>query len=117
MLFWHNNIMKTTSNLDYKRIFRDIIEIKHPEKREECQGILSKKELSTMDIIKLNQRIFDVKTKENYSFNQRHRSYSKGSILEILDYQKKNKLNNSELSLHFNLSRNTIAKWKRIFSI
>jgi hypothetical protein len=33
----------------------------------------------------------------------------------MLDYQKKNKLTNSQLAKHFKLSRNTVTKWKRLF--
>jgi hypothetical protein len=107
--------MKTATSPDYKKIFRDIIKIKYPEKQIECQNILSKKELSAMDVINLNQKIFEIKTNESYTFNQRHRSYNKKSILEILEYQKKNNMNNSEVALHFNLSRNSLTKWKRMF--
>jgi hypothetical protein len=100
---------------DYKRIFRDIIKIKYPHKEKECKNLLSKKELSTLDVIELNQKIFKTKDKETYTFNQAHRSYNSKSILDILEYQRKNNLNNSQLALHFNLSRNTISKWKELF--
>jgi len=66
-----------------------------------------------MDIIKLNEIIFGIK-KENELCNPKHHSYSKNDIIQILEYQKKNKLNNSQLANHFKLSRNTITKWKRI---
>ncbi|PIF45674.1 hypothetical protein CLU96_2683 [Chryseobacterium sp. 52] len=100
---------------DYKRIYNDIIAEKYPHKSADCQGILEKKELSVLDIIKLNTLIFDNKDKETKVFNNRHRSYNKSGILEILDYQKKNKLNNTEVASHFNLSRSTITKWKKLF--
>lgn len=99
---------------NYKHIYSDILIKKYPEKKEECNSILVKKNLSTTDIIELNQKIFGI-TKEIEKINQRHRSYNKIDILEILDYQKKNKLNNSQLANHFGLSRNTITKWKKIF--
>lgn len=39
--------MKQPHNIpDYKKIFRDILEMKYPDKQQECQGILAKKELS-----------------------------------------------------------------------
>lgn len=105
---------KTTSP-DYKRIFKDMIEMKYPEKEEICKNILSKKELSSLDILSLNRKIFGNEDKETEQFNQSHRSYDKETILEILHHQKKNKLNNSELARDLKMSRNTIAKWKKLF--
>ncbi|WP_179473315.1 helix-turn-helix domain-containing protein [Chryseobacterium sp. H1D6B] len=99
---------------NYKRIFEDIIKMKYPGKKEKCSNILYKKELLALDIIKLNQIIFGIQDKESFMFNQSHRSYSTKTIFEILDYQKKNKLNNSETAAHFKMSRNTIAKWKKL---
>lgn len=99
----------------YKKIYSDILTKKFPEKINECKSILSKKELSILDIIQLNQQIFGYN--EICSDNQRLRSYDDQSIVEILEYQKKNNLNNTQLSIHFKLSRNTIAKWKSNFKI
>lgn len=98
------------TNPDYKRIYSDILTIKYPHKISECEGILSKKTVSVLDVIKLNTIIFG-----SFKDNQKHRSYDKATIFEILNYQKKNKLNNSQLALHFKLSRSTIAKWKKHF--
>lgn len=101
---------------DYRRIYTDIISKKYPHKEEKCKTLLNKKDLSFLDVIKLNSLIFEKKTKETRIFNQQHRSYDKAAILEILEYQKKNKLNNSQLANHFKLSRNSIAKWKLFFA-
>lgn len=101
---------------DYKRIFIDILQKKYPHKKEECKTLLNKKKLSVLDIIELNQRIFG-KNKESEQFNQKHRTYNKPDILNILDYQKKHKLNNSQLAKHFKLSRNTVAKWRKMFLV
>ena len=79
---------------NYKRIFMDIIRLKYPHKEKTCKSLLNKQELQTLDIIKLNQAIFGIKNKESFAFNQSHRSYNKKTINEILNYQKKNKLNN-----------------------
>ncbi|HCM36220.1 helix-turn-helix domain-containing protein [Chryseobacterium sp.] len=106
-------IQKTILKPDYKRIYNDLIDKKYPEKKIEFKSMLEKKTLSTLDIIKLNQRLFG--EKEDCILNQKHRSYDKAAILEILDYQKINKLNNKQLALKFNMSRNTIGKWKKIF--
>lgn len=100
------------SDINYQQIFKDIISSKYPEKQEEYFPLLEKRNLSAIDILKINQKIFGT---ENKSDNQKHRSYTKSDILKILDFQKKHHLNNSELSKHFGISRNTITKWKRIF--
>ncbi len=100
------------SGINYQQIFKDIISSKYPEKRGKRLPLLEKEHLSAIDILKINQKIFGT---ENKSANQKHRSYTKSDILKILDFQKKHHLNNSELSKHFGISRNTITKWKRIF--
>lgn len=43
-------------------------------------------------------------------------SYDKNHIKYILAYQVTYKMNNVEVSSQFKLSRNTLAKWKRMFS-
>lgn len=108
---------KNINSPDYMRIYKDIINIKYPKKEKRCRHILEKKELTAIDIIKLNELIFGIKDKETQSFNQRHRSYSKSDILQLLDYQKKYKLNNIQLANQFNLSRNTVSKWKKMFLV
>lgn len=97
---------------DYKRIYSDIINKKYPHKRQECSDLLKKSNLSVLDIIKLNRKIFGLNSHQSA---HRHRSYKKSDILEILTYQKINMINNSQLARHFNISRNTIAKWKKLF--
>ena len=99
---------------DYKRIYSDLIAEKFPN-REECKTILNKKILTELDVINLNNILFKNSNSDTLSFNQKHRSYSEKTILEILQYQRKNKLNNMKLAMHFKLSRNTVAKWKKIF--
>lgn len=103
------------SNINYRQIFMDILDAKYPEKKEECLSLLKNENLSAIDIIKLNHKIFGKADKETEVFNQKHRSYSKSAILKILDYQKKNNLNNLQLANHYKLSRNTITKWKKLF--
>ncbi|RLJ33828.1 hypothetical protein CLU97_3316 [Chryseobacterium sp. 7] len=101
---------------NYKNIYRDIILEKFPEKKDISKSILKKEELSILDIIKLNELISENSDKETAHFNQTLRSYDQSCIFEILDYQKKNKLNNTQLAQHFKLSRNTVAKWKKLFT-
>ena len=68
-----------------------------------------------MDVITLNAKIFKLNDKETLDFNQKHKSYDQETILQILTYQNKEKLNNIQLANHFNLSRNTVSKWKRLY--
>jgi len=100
--------------INYQQIFKDIIDSKFPDKKEKYLPLLKKEKLSALDILKINKRIFG-ENEQNETTNQKHRSYSKSDILKILDYQKKHKLNNSQLANHFRLSRNTITKWKKLF--
>lgn len=97
---------------NYNLIYNDIINEKYPEKKEKCFYLLGKNELSNLDIIKINKIIFG----ENNASNYRHRSYDESTICEILNYQKNNRLNNTEVASHFKISRNTITKWKKITS-
>ena len=99
----------TTPN--YKRIYSDILNKRYPEKKEVCNPIIEKANLSAFDVIMLNEKIFGANT----SYNQKLRSYSKSDIIRFLDYQKKHNLNNSQLANYFKLSRNTVAKWKKMF--
>lgn len=108
-------VQKINAAPNYHKIYSDIIQLKYPEKEKYCQSILSKKELSALEVIMINDIIFSKYKKENLVFNQMHRAYNKQTILEILNYQKNNKLNNSQLALHFKLSRNTVAKWKKLY--
>ncbi|HLW30892.1 MAG TPA: hypothetical protein VKX40_01430 [Aequorivita sp.] len=71
---------------NYKRIFEDIIKLKHPEKQSACEKILDKDELSFLDVLKLNTLIFDNHAKKQ---NTKYRSYDEATILEILNFQKK----------------------------
>ncbi|ROH97697.1 helix-turn-helix domain-containing protein [Chryseobacterium daecheongense] len=100
---------------NYHKIYKDLIEKKYPEKEKKCIRILSKKELSAIDVIELSQIIFNTEKKEEIRRNQKHRSYDRSAILQMLNYQKENGLNNTELAKHFSLSRNSVAKWKKIF--
>ncbi|WP_139422265.1 helix-turn-helix domain-containing protein [Chryseobacterium mulctrae] len=100
---------------DYKRIYTDLLEKKLPSRYHEFKDKLERKDLNTLDIIRINQSIFGSSNSESEAFNQKHRSYNKATILQILDYQKAHKLSNIQLALHFKLSRNTVSKWKKLF--
>lgn len=103
--------------VDYKMLYTDIIAKKHPEKMIECDNLLNKQHLSVVDILLLNKKIFGESKSTDFRLNQKFKSYSKQDIVHILDYQKKHALNNTELANKFKTSRNTIAKWKKIFIV
>lgn len=113
-----DHLKKTKINYpNYRKIFSDIIDTKFPDKRQECENLLNKQELSFLDIIKLDQKIFGEGDKDVKRFNQREKAYDNLSKKEILEYQIRNKLNNIQLASCFHLSRNTITKWKKEFKI
>ncbi|MGI9650770.1 helix-turn-helix domain-containing protein [Chryseobacterium sp. RLHN22] len=100
---------------DYIKIFEDIIIKKCPERRHEFDYYFNKKNLSIIDIVDLNNRIFGLKDKNAINFNQKHKSYDHETIIHILTYQQKEKLNNTQLASYFNLSRNTVTKWRKLY--
>lgn len=102
---------------NYKRIYTDIILEKYPEKFEICSTILNKSFLSALDVIKLNRMIFGSEDTEVKEFNRQHRSYDKSTILEILSFQKIHGYNNLQIATQFKISRNSLAKWKKMFQV
>ncbi|WP_312901783.1 helix-turn-helix domain-containing protein [Chryseobacterium taichungense] len=108
---------KNTSQPDFKRIYTDILEKKFPEKKKLCEKILSKKTFSELDVIAINNIIFAPVSKDIIKSNQQHRSYSKSTIIKILEFQKQHGLNNTKLALHYKLSRNTVSRWKKLFIV
>lgn len=89
--------------------------MKHPDKFETCSPILQKKKLTVLDVLELNKIVFGLKSLETEQFNQRHKSYDKLTIMKILEFQKKNGYSNTQTANQFKTSRNTVAKWKRMF--
>ncbi|ASK32849.1 transposase [Chryseobacterium sp. T16E-39] len=100
---------------DYGKIYSDLIDVKYPEKKAEYLFFLQKKRYSALDIINFNTLLFKKNDRAVFVFNQKHRFYDKKTILEILNYQKENRLNNMETARHFKISRNSLSKWKKIF--
>ncbi|TDS63613.1 helix-turn-helix domain-containing protein [Myroides indicus] len=98
---------------NYKKIYTDLLNSRHPDKKYKCESILSKKELNFIDVIQLNEIIFEKKSKEVLEMNQKYRSYDKNTIVEILKYQQNNELNNKEVANHFKMSRTTLLNWKK----
>ncbi|UUV22354.1 helix-turn-helix domain-containing protein [Paenimyroides aestuarii] len=96
---------------DFGKIFRDMAANK---KIETPLDFAEKQNWSSLDVIKINDMFFASKQNDSQMFNQSHRAYDAASVKQILNYQKKHGLNNSEISKMFKLSRNTLAKWKKM---
>lgn len=105
------------SKPDYQRIYKDFLKMKFPEKEKDCLSLLQKENFSQLDVIKIESIIFGKNQNDELLSNGSHRSYDKSTIFEILEYQKKKNLNNTELAKHYGLSRNTVAKWKKYFQV
>lgn len=108
-----NEIQRGKITPDYRSIYSDIISQQYPDKASEYNKLLEKNTMSSLYILELEMKIFG----NTDAANKKHRSYTKEDILEILNYQKKHKLNNMQIANYFHLSRNSIAKWKKIFLV
>lgn len=100
---------------DYKKIYQDMIRMKYPDKEILCNSILKKNHLGSLDIMRINDILTGRNDISKIMDDPKLLSYDRKTILKILDYQKQNKLTNSQLALHFRTSRNTIANWKKVF--
>ncbi|WP_121486243.1 helix-turn-helix domain-containing protein [Chryseobacterium sp. 7] len=100
---------------DYKKIYQDMIRMKYPDKEILCNSILKKNHLGSLDIMRINDILTGRNDISKIMDDPKLRSYDRKTILKILDYQKQNKLTNSQLALHFRTSRNTITNWKKVF--
>ncbi|WP_345989982.1 helix-turn-helix domain-containing protein [Chryseobacterium sp. Chry.R1] len=105
--------MKNQPN--YKLIYSEMISEMYPENEKIFLPFFEKDELDMLDVIRIENLISRLNKNTGKEISGRHRSYDKKTILQILDFQKKNNYNNTELARHFKLSRNTIAKWKKLF--
>jgi len=95
--------------VNYKNLYTDIV---HDLNIEDSLLIDSINTIANYSDVKtIDQSIFD----NEYS-NQDLKSFDEHMIKKILQEQKKDSLNNSQIALKYKLSRNTIAKWKKYFS-
>ncbi|MBD8080918.1 helix-turn-helix domain-containing protein [Chryseobacterium caseinilyticum] len=101
---------------DYRKIYTDLISKKYPEKMKACSRLLNKKKFGMMDVLSISSILTGDHSRDEVCLNQRHRAYDEKAVREILHYQKVNRLNNIQLASHFKLSRNTVAKWKKLFT-
>lgn len=95
---------------NYQKIYRDIIKKKFPEKIQQTKKLL-KKDMDVLDVIKISE----ILNSEKLTQNQKHKSYDLESILKILNTQKKNNYTNTTIAEKFKISRNTVAKWRKIY--
>lgn len=100
---------------DFGKIFREMAKRKNLPESEQ-KRIAEQKEWNSLDVIETNEKLFARRNKENLKFNQQHRAYDESSIKKLLEYQKRNKLNNAEMTKMFKLSRTTLLMWQRYFS-
>lgn len=111
------NIVKSMNNRPfYNKLYADLIRDKYPEKRSVCAIYFRKKHWTALDVIAVNELLFGSHKKQgDRKIDKMHRSYDKESIRQILRHQQSNKLSNKELANQYGLSRNTVAKWRRLF--
>ena len=103
---------KVSSGPNFGKILRDMAAQKNIDITTQLPR---NQRYSSIDVINIIEKFFSIKTKESLAFNQSHRAYDKGSIKQILGYQKQYNLTNAELSNLFKLSTTTISKWKKLY--
>ncbi|GEM53273.1 helix-turn-helix domain-containing protein [Empedobacter brevis] len=94
---------------NYQKIYQEIIQRKFSEKAKQTKKLL-KKEMDTLDVIKISEILNGKETSEN----QKHKSYDVDSILKILTIQKNNNYTNTLIAEKFKISRNTVSRWRKI---
>jgi hypothetical protein len=103
-------------SINYKLIFMDIIHEKFPSLLQEEELLLKIDNINNfIDILNINNKIFQIIGIERNSQLQKLKTYTPQDIQVILNYQNEYRLNNSNLANHFQMSRNTIKKWKDKF--
>lgn len=102
----------------YLNIYRDFILSQQTIPTEKKLQLLDKvnRVKNFKHIIELN---LDIKTILNSPYDikeyQKLKSYDKAYIMYILEQQTKFNLSDTEIARTFKMSRNTIAKWKKVF--
>ncbi|MCS3869332.1 hypothetical protein J3D55_002248 [Chryseobacterium ginsenosidimutans] len=100
---------------NYKRIYHDILKEKYPEKLEDAKVLYLLDNLKTVDdILKINALVSDSSRKSSTN-NQKLKNYDKQTVLKLLQYQRKHQLSTNFMSKKYNMSRNTISKWWKLF--
>lgn len=71
------------SKPNYRNIYLDYVQKNVPEKIELCEFFFRKKEITSLDVIKINKLLFP---KPSLLDDNKYKSYDKKTISEILDY-------------------------------
>ena len=110
--------------VNYKLLYTDFVyntpHLSYKDKREILNYINEKLkiEASYKQLIRLNtlitQRINYRTIQSRYS---QLKAYDKDYILSVLKHQKEYQLSNREVSNMFQISRNTLSKWKKAFEM
>ncbi|MBT2620601.1 helix-turn-helix domain-containing protein [Chryseobacterium sp. ISL-6] len=107
---------QTINQPDYKKIYTDLITLKYPDLIDRCKSFLEKESLLAYDVMQLSEIVTGKVDKETALFNGKHKSYDVWTISKILHFQKESHCTNVQLAIRFGTSRNTIAKWKKMFN-
>ncbi|WP_313385580.1 helix-turn-helix domain-containing protein [Chishuiella sp.] len=91
---------------NYKKIYEEIL------KRKKIKKKINDK-MSIKDVLKISKII----NPDNQDKNQKHKSYDLDYINYVLNDQLKHNYTNTEVANKYNLSRNTITKWKKNFNL
>ena len=98
---------------NYKRIYQDLIKQIYPHRWQEFQYFFSQRaQFSSFDVITLNKMLFG--SAEDCR-NRKLRVYTQSEIQKIIHLQKFYGLNNSQAAAKFNISRNSISKWNKMY--
>lgn len=111
------------NRVNYKALYLDFL--------EESEGLLPidikmrlmnriqcklHEELSFKELIDFNQIIRKHSIRpSSYNTYTSVNSYDEAYIRYVLSYQEEYKLSNTQVALEFKLSRNTLARWQKIF--
>lgn len=91
---------------NYKKIYEEIL------KRKKIKKKINDK-MSIKDILEISKII----SPDNQEKNQKHKSYDLDYINYVLNDQLKHNYTNTEVAQKYNLSKNTITKWKKNFRL
>jgi hypothetical protein len=104
------------NTINYKQIFIDILQEKQPLKLQDNDLVSKINNIkSFIDVISINTIIFQKAEHSRNKQQQKLKIYTLEDIQIILNYQKEYNLNDSQTANHFQMSRNTLKKWKDRF--
>lgn len=98
---------------NYRQIYIDLLIMKHPHKINECIDFLIKNKWDCLDVITFNKLIFNSNGVDLKRKDGKFRSYDRNTMIKILKFKHEKGWNNSQLALHFNISRTTIRAWEK----